>query len=72
TRLYCDSFYSGAHEAQAKKFRHMTASQAAALARDARVEELVLIHFSQRYRGRYDRLVAEAQEIFPKTTAQIE
>ncbi|WLD14554.1 MBL fold metallo-hydrolase [Planctellipticum variicoloris] len=72
TRLYCDSFYSGAHEAQAKKYRHMTASQAAALARDARVDELVLIHFSQRYRGRYDKLVAEAQEIFPKTTAQFE
>ncbi len=72
TRLYCDSFYSGAREAQAKKYRHMTARQAAELARDARVDELVLIHFSQRYRGRYEKLVTEAREIFPKTTARIE
>ena len=70
TRLYCDSFYSAAHEAQARKYRHMTARQAALLARDARVEELVLIHFGTRYRGRYEKLLEEAREIFPRTSAR--
>src|SRR5262249_9072317 len=70
-RLYCDSFYSHEQLAQAQKHRHMTATQAAELARDARVGELVLIHFASRYEGRYDALVAEARAIFPRVSAVI-
>ena len=50
-RLYCDSFYAQAQLDQAEKYRHMTATQAAEFAREAGVEELVLIHFAARYRG---------------------
>jgi ribonuclease Z len=70
-RLYCDAFYSREHAGLAEKYRHMTASQAAEFARLAEVEELVLIHFSARYQGRYEALVEEARAIFPRTSAEI-
>jgi ribonuclease Z len=71
TRLYCDSFYLDAQRSAAEKHRHTTARQTAEFARDAEVDELILIHFSGRYSGRYDRLVDEARAIFPRTTAEI-
>lgn len=70
-RLYCDSFYAQAQLAQAEKYRHMTATQAAEFAREAGVEELILIHFSMRYEGRYETLVAEARATFPGATADL-
>lgn len=70
-QLYCDSFYSKKHRKQADKHRHMTATDTANLAAQAGVRELILIHFSQRYRGSYHMLVDEACEIFPKTSAEI-
>lgn len=70
-RLYCDAFYAEAQRAQAEKYRHMTATQAAEFAREAGVEELVLIHFASRYRGAYQTLVDEARAIFPNTVAEI-
>ncbi len=69
--LYCDSFYAEAQAKAAAKHRHMTATRAAELAVAAGVDQLCLIHFSTRYRGRYQKLVDEAQAIFPKTTAEI-
>lgn len=71
TRLYCDSFYSAREAKQAAKHRHMTAVQAAELARDAEVEELVLIHFAGRYAGRYEMLLDEARAVFPRVSAEI-
>ena len=70
-RLYCDSFYSKTHQAQAEKHRHMTATQAAMLAVEAKVESLVLIHFAGRYEGRYELLIEEARAIFPATSADL-
>ncbi|WP_169980640.1 MBL fold metallo-hydrolase [Tautonia rosea] len=71
TRLYCDSFYAQADLKKAKTHKHMTATQAAELARDAHVEELTLIHFSNRYVGRYHDLVAEAAAIYPNVSAEL-
>ena len=65
-RLYCDSYYAAAQLRQAQTYRHMTAPQAAELAATARVEELVLIHFAPRYKGRYQQLVDEARSVFPE------
>ena len=50
----------------------MTAPQAAELAATARVEELVLIHFAPRYKGRYQQLVDEARSVFPRTWAELD
>ncbi|MGL4464722.1 MAG: MBL fold metallo-hydrolase [Planctomycetia bacterium] len=69
-RLYCDSFYTAAHAAQAAKHGHMTAADAAEFAVAARVKELVLIHFSQRYHGNYQALLTEARAVFPAATAE--
>ncbi len=69
-RLYCDSFYSRKHLKSAEKHRHMTATQAAELAREAKVEALVLIHFAARYAGAYGMLLDEARAIFPGATAE--
>jgi ribonuclease Z len=70
-RLYCDSYYANAQLRQAQTHRHMIAAQAAVLAFVARVEELVLIHFAPRYEGRYQDILAEAREIFPRTYAEL-
>ena len=48
--------------------RHLTAAQAARIARDAGVHRLGLIHYSPRYADReLKRLLGEAKEIFPET-----
>jgi ribonuclease Z len=54
------------HEADlARKFGHLTAAQAAQLARDANVRRLYLTHISRRYREK--DVLAEATAIFPET-----
>ncbi|MCA9117841.1 MAG: hypothetical protein KDA79_22375, partial [Planctomycetaceae bacterium] len=69
--LYCDSFYASAQRKQADKYRHMTATDAATLAREAGAERLTLIHFSRRYSGRYEKLIEEARRIFPAAQADL-
>ncbi len=69
-RLYCDSFYAEAEAKSADKYRHLTATRAARLAKEAHAGELVLVHFAKRYAKRYDRLVEEARGIFPRTFAE--
>ncbi|HIE37942.1 MAG TPA: ribonuclease Z [Anaerolineales bacterium] len=48
----------------ARRFGHLTALQAATVAREADVRQLVLTHISRRYRDR--EVLAEAQEVFPE------
>ena len=62
--LLCESTYLEEHRALAEEYRHMTAKQAAQLARDAGVETLILTHFSARYRD-LSALEKEARAIFP-------
>ncbi len=49
----------------AQRFGHITAAQAATLAKNANVRQLYLTHISRRYRDR--DILAEAQAIFPDT-----
>jgi ribonuclease Z len=49
----------------ARQFGHMTAAQAARLAKECNVETLILTHLSRRYNGRMIR--QEARAIFPNT-----
>jgi ribonuclease Z len=54
------------HERElAQKFGHLTAAQAAQLAKDSGVRQLFLTHLSRRYRER--DLMDEARQIFPAT-----
>jgi ribonuclease Z len=67
--LVCEGMFESALEQSAIEKKHMTAAQAARVARDAGgVKKLALIHFSPRYAERdLKRLLDEARETFPDT-----
>lgn len=64
--LLCESTYMEEHAELARAHFHMTAKQAATIAKQAGVEQLILTHFSARYLQLKD-LEAEARSIFPNT-----
>jgi ribonuclease Z len=64
--LLCESTYAESEKDLAKEYMHMTAMQAAQLAKEAGVQILVLTHFSARYRDP-EMLGKEARQIFPNT-----
>ena len=55
-----------ADAARAKETFHTTTWQAAEIARDAAVKQLVIGHFSARYEDE-SQLLEEAQSVFPNT-----
>lgn len=61
--LYHESTYGNDNLAHAKLYYHSTAEQAAMVARDAGVGQLLLGHYSARYDNE-DQLLNEAQNIF--------
>jgi ribonuclease Z len=65
--LVCEGMFEAALEQSAVEKKHMTAAQAARIARDAGgVRKLALIHYSPRYAERdLKRLLDEARETFP-------
>jgi ribonuclease Z len=67
--LVCEGMFESALEGSAVEKKHMTAVQAAHIARDAGgIKKLALIHYSPRYAERdLKRLLDEAKEIFPDT-----
>lgn len=67
--VVCESQYRHDDLELALRNYHMTATQAADLARRAAVGQLVLFHLSRRYQPEVWRaMLAEAQAIFPATT----
>ncbi len=50
----------------ARKFGHSTVSDAATLAKEAEVNQLILTHISSRYAGEEEEIEAEARSIFPQ------
>ena len=63
--LVIEATYLDRERGLAQDFGHLTARQAAELARDAEVGTLILTHLSRRY---YEReVLAEAQQVFPST-----
>jgi len=62
----CESTYLDKHKDLAKDHHHMTAKQAAEIARDAGVSQLILTHFSARYQD-LSEFEQEARSIFPNT-----
>jgi ribonuclease Z len=63
--LVIESTYCSVEAELAKAFGHLTATQAAQLAREAGVQQLILTHLSRRYAER--EVLAEARAIFPET-----
>lgn len=66
--LVCESTYTSAEQDLANRYGHMTAADAGRVAAESNVHLLVLSHFSQRYDDT-DRLLAEAQAVFPNAVA---
>lgn len=64
--LICESTFLDTHRELAREYNHMTAKQAAEIAKEAGVEKLILTHFSARYRDA-EELGREAREVFPDT-----
>ena len=62
--LVIEATYLEADRDLARRFGHITARQAALLAREAGVKHLVLTHISRRYNER--EILAEAQAVFPR------
>jgi ribonuclease Z len=66
--LICESTYLAADADKARDHGHLTAAEAATIARTAGVRQLVLTHFSQRY-PEVEPFVEEAKAIFPHVVA---
>lgn len=65
--LICEGMFTDDCEDQAKEKKHMTARQAATIARDANASRMAMIHYSPRYTDReLDVLLKQAQEVYPK------
>ena len=62
--LYHESTYDSSCADRARLYCHSTARQAAQVASDAHVGQLVLGHFSARYENE-DAILAEARKVFP-------
>jgi ribonuclease Z len=63
TTLYHESTYGEDNLQMAQKYNHSTARQAALVARDAEVGQLILGHYSSRYEDE-NILLEEAREVF--------
>ena len=66
TTLYHESTYGEDNLLMAQKYNHSTARQAAMVARDAGVRQLILGHYSSRYEDE-NILLEEAREVFENT-----
>lgn len=66
--LLCESTYLEEHRELAYNYYHLTAKQAASIAKEAQVDTLILTHFSARYQDS-TAFEKEARTIFPQTFA---
>lgn len=66
--LLCESTYLSDNAKLAKQYRHLTATEAAQIAKEAGVKRLILTHFSARYL-KEEEFADEAKKTFPNTEA---
>jgi ribonuclease Z len=64
--LYHEATFEEQHKQVAKETYHCTSKQAASMALNSNVKQLLLGHFSSRYKN-MKKLLSEAREIFPET-----
>ncbi|OGJ16866.1 ribonuclease Z [Candidatus Pacearchaeota archaeon RBG_13_36_9] len=65
--LIAEATYSNDDKELAKEYKHLTAGQAAQIAKKARCKKLILTHISQRYQSNEKILLEEARKIFRNT-----
>mgnify|MGYP000563130383 CR=1 FL=1 len=66
--LICESTYTHEHATKAKAYLHLTSTQAATIAKKAKVKKLFLTHYSQRYNSPAI-FKKEARKVFKHTEA---
>jgi ribonuclease Z len=64
TLLVCESSFSKHEAEQAKEYLHLTAEQAAQIAKSSKSEKLILTHISQRYEHIPKLILNEAKKVF--------
>ena len=65
--LIAESSYLKEEAEKAKEYKHLTASQAAEIAKKSKSKKLILTHISQRYENNPKVIEAEAKKIFKNT-----
>jgi ribonuclease Z len=66
--LVCEASFSNQESALASERMHLTAEQAATIAKKANVKKLILTHISQRYEHNPKVILEEAKKVFKNTT----
>ncbi len=64
----CESSYMDELRDLAKRHYHLTAKQAAQVAKNAKVGKLFMVHISQRYEKSLEKILNEAKKIFKNST----
>jgi ribonuclease Z len=67
--LVCEATFLSRDEQLAESYGHLTAAQAALIARESGARRLVLTHFSQRYGDDAEPFLAEARAVFDDVIA---
>jgi len=65
--LICESTFSDEEKEIAEEYKHLTAKQAAEIAKKSNVKKLILTHLSQRYEHNSEIILKEAKKIFKNT-----
>jgi len=65
--LVCESTYTEQEKDLAKEYKHLTAKQAAEIAKKSNSSRLILTHISQRYDYKEKLLLEEAKRVFKNT-----
>jgi len=66
--LVCESSFSSKNSKEAKEHLHLTAEQAGKIAKQAKVQKLILTHISQRYEQNIQELLSDAKKQYKNTT----
>lgn len=65
--LVCESTYAEREKDYAENYKHLTASQAATIAKKAKAKQLILTHIAQRYEHNLKEIEKEAKKVFKNT-----
>ncbi len=66
--LICESSFSSEEKSLAEEYLHLTAEQAATIAKKSKSLRLILTHISQRHEHAPEKIQKEAQKLFKKTS----
>lgn len=69
--LYCEAYFLHEDMERARERNHLTARLAGEIAKRAEVKDLILIHFSPKYRDRKADIISEAMKAFMPNNADI-